>query len=147
MFTQRDLQLNTTLGIGGLFDVASEFGLEKHGEDFGSALGHYGVGGGPYLVLPFIGPSNVRDTFGRVVDGFVHPSAYVLYFSDDSSKQDKVQWGYRGISILQGRADLIEAVETAKESSLDYYAFIRAAYHQQRQALIYDGKPPRSAEI
>ncbi len=71
--------VNTTLGLGGLFDVAGEMGLEEHQEDFGTALAHHGVGPGAYLVIPFLGPSNLRDGFGKLVDSFLDPVSWIAF--------------------------------------------------------------------
>lgn len=123
--------LNSTIGLGGLFDVAQYTGLEPHEEDFGVALAYRGVPSGPYLVLPILGPSNFRDTLGLVVDGFLYPPSYI----------DPMSVGI-GLRIAEGidtRAGLLEAVETAKDTSLDYYLFSKAAYYQYRRSLLTDG--------
>lgn len=135
--------INSTLGLGGLFDVASEFGLEEHQEDFGTALAHYGVGSGPYLVLPFLGPSSLRDAGGLVVDRFVHPSFWVPFI--DKAAEVEVRNSFYGISgteIIDTRASLLEPLRAAQEASLDYYSFLKNTYYQRRQNLIYDGFPP-----
>jgi len=135
--------LNTTLGVGGLNDIAENtFGLEHHYEDFGTALGYHGVGEGPYLMLPLLGPSNVRDTIGEVVDGAVNPVAILGYTDLDEDTVFAVDAGLRVLNIVNTRARLIEAVKTARESSVDYYLFVRSAFHQRRQGDIFDGAPP-----
>ncbi len=124
--------VNTTFGIAGFFDPASDWGLERHHEDFGQTLGVWGVPPGPYLVLPLFGPSNPRDTGALAVD-------YVL------SVTPLFAPGYATISAgavnaVNARAQVIEEVKDAKEASLDYYVFVRNAYHQRRDALIHDQK-------
>lgn len=137
--------LNATLGIAGIIDIAKHVGLEKHKEDFGLALAYQGVPAGPYLVIPFIGPSNLRDGVGRIVDTALNP-LNILYYSSNvaTSTQNWVGFGSRTVEFVQTRADLIEAIETAKESSLDYYGFMQGAYYQYRRGLLYDGNPPVS---
>ena len=131
--------INSTVGVAGVFDVAKLVGLEEHYEDFGVALGHYGIPPGPYIVIPFLGPSNVRDGFGRIVDAFLTPTYYI--------ESLPVALGIRGLEGVNDRADLIEAVELAKENSLDYYSFSQAAYYQVRKGYIYDGTPPEEDEF
>jgi phospholipid-binding lipoprotein MlaA len=132
--------INTTIGIGGLIDVAKEFGLEKHSEDFGIALAYHGVPAGPYLVLPLYGPSNVRDAVGLAVDSFLDPIAWLSFTGMKSSTRAVIQGGLVGLRIVRTRAGLIQAIETAKESSLDYYLFMQSAYYQFRHGLLTDGK-------
>ena len=141
--------VNTTAGIGGLLDVATEMGLERDNQDFGSALGHWGVGTGPYLVLPVIGPSSVRDGFGLVFDSFAHPTFYLSYIDMPNHNRNLIKFGSRGLEVVQMRADLLDAIKTAKEGSVDYYSFLRSSYAQRRKALIRgelgfeDEEPPQ----
>lgn len=128
------LALNTTLGFGGLFDVASRFGLRKHEEDFGQTLGYWGVGSGPYLVLPFFGPSTVRDTPARVVDSNLDP---VVYVGDAVTALSLV-----GTRLVDYRADLLAAEETLDEIAFDRYIAIRNAFLDRREFLVHDGRPP-----
>lgn len=130
--------INSTLGLAGIFDVAKHFGLEKHSEDFGTALGYHGVGPGPYLVLPILGPSNFRDGFGRIVDGFLNPVPWIAAETSDGSDAAAITLGVTALDAVQTRADLDEAIEAAKEASLDYYLFVQSAYYQNRKALIND---------
>ena len=134
--------LNSTLGIAGLFDVAAEVGLEDHNEDFGIALAYHGVPAGPYLVLPLLGPSNLRDTVGTVVDTFLDPLSLLYYSSLDDAVVLPIDLGLRTIRVIDQRAGLLDAVEAAKESSVDYYLFIQSAYYQHREGVLYDGNPP-----
>lgn len=134
--------LNTTVGLLGFIDVAKDVGLEEHSEDFGVALAYHGVPEGPYMVLPILGPSNLRDAFGRLVDVFTDPFFYVRYSTLNSDQENGIIFGAKTIEAIDTRADLLEAVETSKESSLDYYLFLQSTYHQYREGVIYDGNPP-----
>ena len=129
------LIVNSIVGIFGLFDVATHFGLPKHNEDFGQTLAAWGVGDGPYLVLPFLGPKNVRDTVGMVADWQIDP---VLQVSDDEAR-----WGLTLLRAIDTRTDLLEATNTMEKSGLDPYVFMRDAYFQFRLNRIHDGNPPR----
>ena len=131
--------INTTIGGLGFVDAAQQFGLNHHPEDFGSALGYHGIPEGAYIVLPILGPSNVRDTFGRVIDNFLSPLTYVSSVSDDG---EAIQWGTTGVEAVDTRVHLIDAIESAKETSLDYYSFVKNSYHQVRQNVVYDNNPP-----
>jgi phospholipid-binding lipoprotein MlaA len=127
------LLVNTTIGIGGLFDPASQIGLAAGNEDFGQTLGHWGVPAGPYVVLPLFGPSNVRDAFGLAADQFTDPKTYV--------KDDYVYWGLTGLSLVDTRAELLSTGEVL-DRSYDPYAFVRNAYLQRREYLVKDGAVP-----
>jgi phospholipid-binding lipoprotein MlaA len=131
--------VNTTLGIFGLWDVATPMGLEKHNEDFGQTLGWWGVQPGPYLVLPLLGPSTVRDLGGRVVD----PS---YYYGDWMFQGESTAWWLTGLNIVRTRADLLKAESIMQEAALDRYTFIRDAWWQRRRNQVYDGKPPREKD-
>lgn len=131
--------VNTTVGIVGLVDVAEDIGLPDHEEDFGTALAYHGVPAGPYLVLPILGPSNVRDGVGRIVDGFLDPIGWIYYSSASSGVKLGVSATALGVKLVSTRAGLLQAVETAKESSLDYYLFTQGAYYQYRHGVITDG--------
>ncbi len=136
--------ITSTIGIGGLIDVAQHFDLEKHHEDFGTALGYRGVPSGPYLVIPFLGPSNIRDAFGRIVDAFLNPTFYTGVVFDGLSEGETyaVSGGLYLLDSVNTRASLLEAVDSAKGASLDYYLFVRSAYGQIRANQIYDGNIP-----
>lgn len=126
---------NTTFGIAGIFDVATSFGLEKHDEDFGQTLGYWGIGDGPFLMLPILGPSNLRDTVGL--------AAY--YQLDPVLNLDHVPTR-NTLSVLRfvnRRAQLLDAEKVLDEAALDPYTFLRDAYIQHRRSLVYDGNPPR----
>ncbi len=126
---------NTTFGIGGLFDVATSFGLEKHNEDFGQTLGYWGIGDGPFLMLPLLGPSNVRDTVGLVAYYKLDP---VLNLNHIPTRNT-----LGALRVLDRRARLLDAEKVLDEAALDPYTFLRDAYIQQRRSLIHDGNPPR----
>lgn len=132
--------VNTTVGLLGFIDVAKDIGLPDHDEDFGIALAYHGVPAGPYLVLPFWGPSNVRDAVGLIVDGFLNPIGWVGYTNLSSGTKLAIAAGTLGLRIVNTRAGLIQAIETAKESSVDYYLSVQGAYYQYRHGLITDGK-------
>jgi len=134
--------LNSTFGIAGLIDVAKHVGLEDHQEDIGTALGFHGVGSGPYMVLPFLGPSNLRDTVGTIADFALDPLYFIDFFLTPDPFPVAVEVSATAVKYVDRRAGLIEAVEAGKESSLDYYLFVKSAYQQHRQGLIYDGAAP-----
>jgi phospholipid-binding lipoprotein MlaA len=122
--------LNSTIGLAGLFDPASAAGLERNDEDFGQTLGKWGVKSGPYLMLPILGPSTVRDTIARIPDQFTYP---VNYLEDDSTR-----YLIRGVDFLDLRAGLLD-LEPQLEKSYDKYAFIRNAWLQRREFQVKDG--------
>ncbi len=126
--------INSTLGVLGLFDVASEAGIEKHQEDFGQTLGRWGVADGPFIMLPVLGPSNARDTVGWAVDHFTDPITYV----DPSRAHNQLT----ATRIVNRRAELLDASNVLDTVALDHYQFVRDAYLQRRRSLVYDGKPP-----
>lgn len=130
--------INTTIGILGTFDVATEMGLEKHNEDAGQTFGRWGVGEGAYVVWPIIGPRTVRDSVGFVVDGYADP---VWYVSDVSTRNSLA-----GLRFVNTRAQLLPLDKTVSEAALDKYAYVRNAYLQRRRSLIFDGNPPRETE-
>lgn len=127
------LVVNTTIGIGGLFDPASQIGLPAGNEDFGQTLGRWGVPAGPYVVLPLLGPSSVRDSVGFVADQFTDPKTYV--------KDDYAYWSLTAVSLVDTRAELL-ATEDVLDRSYDPYAFMRNAYLQRREYLVNDGAVP-----
>jgi len=126
---------NSTIGIFGLIDVASGMDLPKHDEDFGQTLGYWGVDTGAYIVWPFFGPSNVRDTVGSISDAYVNP----LYDITPDSTRD----GLVVLDAIDTRAGLLSASKILKEAALDPYLFVRDAYLQRRENLVYDGNPPK----
>lgn len=130
--------INTTLGIFGLFDVASEMGYEKHDEDLGQTLATWGVGDGGYLFLPLLGPRTLRDGGGWVVDLRADP-----FFGD--VRDMAVRNSLLGLKAVQLRANLLPTDAILEEATDDPYSYIREAYRQRRQYLIHDGSPPSDA--
>lgn len=129
------LAVNLTLGIFGLFDVASELGLEKHDEDFGQTLAVWGVGDGPYLYWPIIGPRNLRDTAGWAADIYVDP------VGDVSSVP--LRNTLMTLRLVDIRSSLLPTDKVVDEAALDKYSYVRDAYIQRRRNQVYDGRPPR----
>lgn len=128
---------NSTFGILGIFDVASEWELDKHDEDFGQTLGHWGIGSGPYLVLPLLGPSTLRDTAGLfLVDSHVDP---VLAIEPVSDRNATIV-----LKTVNSRANLLGVSKILDEAALDPYSFLRDGYLQRRRSLVFDGSPPKN---
>lgn len=128
------INVNTFLGLGGLLDVATEMRLEKRKEDFGQTLGYWGVKSGPYVVLPLLGPSTLRDSLATPVD--MQASASQAF--SDSTASNAVT----AARLLDVRSGLLQTVDVIKAASLDPYTFVRDAYLQKRNNDIYDGNPP-----
>lgn len=128
------LLVNSTLGVFGLFDPATQMGLDKHNEDFGQTLGHWGVGEGWYLVLPILGPSTVRDGVGMVVDYQIDPLAQ----HDEVRERNALG----ALNLVDTRARLLSATKVRDTAALDPYLFTREAYRQHRWDRIHDGNPP-----
>ena len=132
------VSINTVFGFGGILDIASEAGLERHREDFGQTLGHYGLPPGPYLVLPLLGPSTVRDTAALGVDWQGDPVTHI--------NPDGTRTVLRGVRIVDTRANLLRATSVMDEVALDRYTFIREAHLQRRRAEIFESDPPEIPE-
>jgi phospholipid-binding lipoprotein MlaA len=130
--------INSTVGILGLIDWASDAGLEKHDEDFGQTFGRWGVGNGAYVVIPVFGSRTARDTVGLILDSAVDP------VGDHRPK------GTRDaalvLRLVNKRANLLAADKVVEEAALDKYSYMRDAYLQRRRNLIHDGNPPREVE-
>ncbi len=126
---------NSLFGVFGVFDVSTGWGLPRHREDFGQTFATWGFGEGWYLVLPFLGPSNVRDGVGLIPASYVQP---VPYLTDDPY----VRWGAYGLYYISQRADLLSASNVLDAAAIDAYLQVREAYRQKRWRDIYDGKPP-----
>ena len=131
--------INSTVGLLGCFDVASKMGLERHDEDFGQTLGRWGAGPGPYFVWPFLGPSTVRDSVGRLVGFYTDPVDYVV-------AQVRVRNSVWGVRLVDTRASLFPAERVIDGAALDKYQFIRDGFLQRRRSLVYDGNPPRQRD-
>lgn len=125
--------VNTTVGLGGLFDPASAAGLDRNDEDFGQTLGKWGVSSGPYLMVPFFGPSTVRDGIGSAVGIYTDPTQYV--------ERDAIRYGLRGMDLIDARARRLPLDDTLNQA-YDKYTFIRNAYLQQREFQVKDGNVP-----
>ncbi|MGH8740739.1 MAG: MlaA family lipoprotein [Burkholderiales bacterium] len=126
---------NSTLGLFGIHDIASEMGIEKHNEDFGQTFGWWGIGDGPYLVLPILGSSTLRDGLGTVPDLWLDPLGEVRPINLRNS--------LAALRLTGARADLLDASRILEQAALDKYVFQRDAYLQRRRSLVYDGRPPR----
>ncbi len=124
--------LNSTLGVAGVFDVATGFGLPAHSEDFGQTLAVRGVGEGPYLFIPVIGPSNPRDLAGTVVDIAMNPLTWLT----GNAGVDAALYARTGLGALDAREALIEPLDQLRASTIDPYAALRSAYRQRRAAEI-----------
>jgi phospholipid-binding lipoprotein MlaA len=130
------LAVNSTVGLFGCFDVAAKAGAPRSNEDFGQTLGRWGLQPGPYFVLPLLGPSSVRDTFGRLFD-FLGTDP-LWYIQDIPVRNSLV-----GVRLVDTRASLLPAEKVLEAAALDRYQFVRDAYLQLRRNLVYDGNPPR----
>jgi phospholipid-binding lipoprotein MlaA len=124
--------VNTVLGFGGVLDIASEAGIQKHKEDFGQTLGTWGVASGPYVVLPLFGPSTVRDTAALPVD--IYGDLWTYTTPVDVRNTGAV------IRLVDQRASLLNASNLLEDAALDRYSFVRSAYLQRRETLVNDGK-------
>jgi phospholipid-binding lipoprotein MlaA len=130
--------INSTVGILGLIDWASDAGLEKHDEDFGQTFGRWGVGNGAYVVIPVFGSRTARDTVGLVLDVATDP---VAQHRPKRTRDIAVV-----LRLVNDRANLLAADKVVEEAALDKYSYIRDAYLQRRRNLIHDGNPPREVE-
>jgi phospholipid-binding lipoprotein MlaA len=132
---------NSTFGLLGLIDVASDMGLAKHNEDFGQTLAVWGADFGPYFVIPILGPSSVRDGVGLIPDAYAYLPWQIPKWADFDHRVTW-QWSLTGLDFVQTRANLLDATDLLEQAALDRYAFVRNAYFQRRRNLIYDGDPP-----
>ncbi len=128
--------INTFLGLGGIFDIASELGIERHTKDFGHTLGYWGVPSGPYIVLPLLGPSTLRDTAALPVDT---QGNLITHIPDNDVRNTLIVTG-----VIDTRAKLLGASAMLEEVALDKYTFTRDTYLQYRRNAIYDGNPPET---
>ena len=132
------LLLNTTVGIGGLMDPATAMGLDKNDRDFGQTLGKWGAGTGPYLVIPFLGPSDLRDAVGRVGDDYSNPRHYI--------RNAYVDYGLWLLRAIDTRARLLDA-QSALDSAYDPYAFLRNVYLQHRDFKVNGGQSANEEQL
>lgn len=126
--------INTLAGFGGILDLAEEGGIAYEPEDFGQTLAVWGVGNGPYLVIPLLGPSTMRDATGSLVDMYADPLRIYLF------NTDREGWHYGRVAagIIDQREEMLEIVDDLRRNSFDYYAAVRSAYVQRRHALVND---------
>lgn len=129
---------NTVFGVLGLFDVATEAGIERQGEDFGQTLGVWGVPPGPYLVWPVLGPSTLRETAALPLEVSFGPGTVI--------HDTGAQWGMAVLQVVDLRASLLSVSGLLDDVALDRYTFVRDAYLQRRRSLVYDGNPPDPAD-
>jgi phospholipid-binding lipoprotein MlaA len=132
--------LNSTLGVAGILDVGTPVGLEATDEDFGQTLAVWGVKSGPFVMLPFFGPSSLRDAPSRIVDYFLTPLSYTDDVHDPEIPWE-AEWGERVLDAVHSRAELL-TVDQTLQRTFDQYAFVRDAWVQQREFVIFDGNPP-----
>lgn len=133
------VMLNTTVGLLGVIDVASGLGIERHTADFGLTLARWGMGSGPYVVLPLLGPSTLRDTAGLPVDNWGNP---INQFGDEATRTGMVV-----VKAVDTRARLLGAGDVLEGAALDKYSFMRDAYLQRRRNQVYDGNPPEDDPV
>lgn len=129
--------INTTIGLLGLFDVASDMGIPNYKEDLGQTLGYWGVGETPYLMIPFLGPSTLRDFVGYMGDLLLNPVGYTT---------QGVYWSLFALRYVDRRADLLEAGDVLEEAAVDPYSFMREFQLQKRRTLIEDGQTAAEEE-
>jgi phospholipid-binding lipoprotein MlaA len=127
--------VNTTVGVGGLFDVATKEGIARHKEDFGQTMATYGVGPGPYIVLPFLGPTSLRDTVARLPDHYLTPLAYTQF--DGKNTFTTVR---RVLSVADKRARSNKSIKKLRQNAFDEYNSVRDLYWQTRKDAIANGK-------
>jgi phospholipid-binding lipoprotein MlaA len=130
--------VNSTVGLAGLFDPATELGLRARSEDFGQTLGVWGFGPGPYLVIPLLGPSNARDASGMAVDSFGAPGRYFL--------DAPIVLGARALQLVNLRARYLELIEENRVKAFDYYTFVRDAFLDLRAAQVRNGELKDTSE-
>ena len=141
--TARRFLMNTTLGLGGLIDLADHAGMPRHKEDLGQTLAVWGVSEGPYLVIPLLGPSNPRDFLGGLIDGYIDP----LSRWADNTDRDEINYVRLGLTAVDKYGSVREELKEIKKTSIDYYAAIRSLYRQKRQAEIRNGQKQKLPPI
>ena len=135
--------LNSTVGVLGLFDVATTLGIDRHREDFGQTLGHYGISPGPYLVLPFFGPSSLRDAPGFYIDVLIEKDISPIHTELHHEERQIIQ----ATNVIDTRANLLKATKILDTAAKDKYIFLRESYLQRRAKLVTDGKDVQDFEI
>lgn len=139
--------INTTAGVGGMWDFAGDWGLDKQSGDFGQTLASWGVGEGPYLMLPGFGPSDLRDAFGRGVDYALMPWQYIAWAEGGTSALIDYEATYIGADAIVRREKHIESFDALRDGAVDPYAKVRSAYRQFRHAQIGDGAAGNGTQI
>jgi len=139
--------INTTVGVVGLFDVAKMIDLPKHNEDFGQTLGFWGVPSGPYLVLPFMGPSSPREAVGSIGDALLNPLTYTFVFAGGGAAVSAINAGAKTVDVTDTRAGLLTTEKLVDEASVDRYGFIKNSYQQRRENLVHDGNVSDEDEV
>ncbi len=129
--------VNSTVGVLGLVDVAGMIGMPYEQEDFGQTLAVWGVGHGPYMVLPILGPSSMRDATGLMVDSYADPLRLYLY----NTHQEEWHYARLGLTAVSTREELLDLLDDLQKNSFDYYAALRSTYIQRRAALVNDQNP------
>jgi phospholipid-binding lipoprotein MlaA len=137
--------INTTAGVAGFVDVATMVELPKHNEDFDQTLGYWGLSTGPYLVLPFFGPSSPRGVGGLVGDAAMNPISYVGV-GVSSGISTAISGGLFATNAVDARADNLSTEKIASEAAVDRYDFFKNSYLQQREYLVHDGNIPKDEE-
>ena len=137
------LAINSTIGILGIFDVATHVGFKKNHEDFGQTLAYWGIDQGPYIVLPFLGPSTFRDAPGLAMDSSVNRSISPIYTELHHEERDM----FSIVEVVDIRSNLLRATQILDTAAQDKYIFIRESYLQQREKLVNDGKNTEEFEI
>lgn len=137
VMTVSRFMINSTIGLGGFYDVAGEAGIPRYSEDFGQTLGYWGMGSGPYLVLPLLGPSSIRDTGGLVADSFMNP---IMYLEDDGARI-----GLTALGFFDVKSDLLSIGNLLEGAALDEYDFVKNAYFLRRESQINDDGEGASA--
>jgi phospholipid-binding lipoprotein MlaA len=139
--------INSTVGVAGFFDVAKMIDLPKHNEDFGQTLGFWGIPSGPYLVLPFMGPSSPREAVGSVGDALLNPLTYTFVFAGGGVAASAINAGAKTLDVTDTRAGLLTTEKIVDEASVDRYDFIKNSYRQRRESLVHDGNVPDDEEV
>jgi len=133
--------INTLAGFGGILDLAADGGIPYEPEDFGQTLAKWGFGNGPYVVLPLLGPSTFRDATGRLVDSYADPLRIYLF----NTGEERLHYIRIGSEVISQREELLDVIDDLRRNSFDYYAAVRSAYYQNREALINDKQPGSAA--
>jgi phospholipid-binding lipoprotein MlaA len=141
--TSRRILMNTTLGLGGLIDLADHAGMPRHKEDLGQTLAVWGVPEGPYLVIPFLGPSNPRDIIGKLLDSYIDP---ISNWANNTDREE-INYTRLGLTAVDEYGSVRKELKEIKKTSIDYYASIRSLYRQKRASEIRNGKEQKLPPI